>query len=119
MYGVTAEREIVDKGADIHAKDEYQKTPLHRLAENRNFSEHALLFGKFLIEKGANIRAAAKDGATPLHLAITGGNVGFTLPGEIVGESASFEGTPLHELIKHNRTRAAKIDPATGTNRPD
>ena len=50
---------LINKGADVNAKDEYDDTPLH-LSINRNIYE-------LLIAKGADVNAKNCSGCTPLH----------------------------------------------------
>jgi ankyrin repeat protein len=71
-YGnVSDARELIDAGADIHAKDEWQMTPLHLAAENGHTS-----VARLLIEKGhADRNAPNREGDTPLHLAAYHGHI--------------------------------------------
>ena len=52
------------KGADINARDEYERTPLHYHAQVNNVEKVALL-----LERGADIEAQDKYKNTPLHFA--------------------------------------------------
>ena len=56
-------RVLVDKGADIEARDEYQYTPLHRAADS-NPSADVI---RALVDKGADIDARDYWQNTPLH----------------------------------------------------
>jgi ankyrin repeat protein len=58
-------RELIAKGADANAKDEYGHTPLHEAVWNTNPSKNTIV--KILIEAGADINTADEDGWTPLH----------------------------------------------------
>ncbi len=61
---LTQVKGLLESGADINAKDGFQRTALH-WAVNRGFSEVA----RHLIAKGANVNAKDSDAFTPLHLA--------------------------------------------------
>jgi ankyrin repeat protein len=55
---------LIDKGANIHAKDVSEKTPLHHAAQYGH-----LKVVKLLLDKGADINARDKDNMTPSQLA--------------------------------------------------
>ncbi|MBI1669632.1 ankyrin repeat domain-containing protein [Capnocytophaga periodontitidis] len=55
---------LITQGADINARDEYERTPLHYHAQVNNVEKVALL-----LEKGADIEAQDKYKNTPLHFA--------------------------------------------------
>ncbi|MFD1885503.1 ankyrin repeat domain-containing protein [Paenibacillus wenxiniae] len=67
FYGMSPEwiRWLVEHGADIEARDEYGKTPLHSHA--RSWCGHAEL----LIELGADTEAVDRNLETPLFMAAT------------------------------------------------
>jgi ankyrin repeat protein len=56
------------EGIDVNAKDNEEKTPLHRAAMANNDRIEALL-----LDKGAALFAQDNDGSTPLHLAADDG----------------------------------------------
>jgi ankyrin repeat protein len=58
-------RLLIEKGADINARDKRGLTPLHRAADTRSAIETL----KLLLEKGADRSAKDKDGKTPLDYA--------------------------------------------------
>ena len=64
-WNVAVAKYLVSKGVDVHAKDNYGKTPLHNAAFTNNIE-----IVKYLVSKGANIHAKGNNGATPLNNAI-------------------------------------------------
>ncbi len=64
MGNLTQVQGLLESGADINARDGFQRTALH-WAVNRGYGQVARL----LIEKGANVNARDRDAFTPLHLA--------------------------------------------------
>lgn len=61
---------LINKGANVNARNMSQKTPLHFLASSMDDRELAEL----MIAKGADINARDKDGSTPLAYAIGNGH---------------------------------------------
>ena len=55
---------LITQGADINARDEYERTPLHYHAQVNNVEKVALL-----LERGADIEAQDKYKNTPIHFA--------------------------------------------------
>lgn len=55
---------LITQGADINARDEYERTPLHYHAQVNNVEKVALL-----LERGADIETQDKYKNTPLHFA--------------------------------------------------
>ena len=55
---------LITQGADINARDEYERTPLHYHSQVNNVEKVALL-----LERGADIEAQDKYKNTPLHFA--------------------------------------------------
>ena len=55
---------LIAQGADINARDEYERTPLHYHAQVNNVEKVALL-----LERGADMEAQDKYKNTPLHFA--------------------------------------------------
>ena len=56
---------LIDNGAEVNAKGNYDLTPLH-MAASRNSAEVA----KLLIDKGAEVNAQDAGGNSPLDLAM-------------------------------------------------
>ena len=78
-HPVRSQIDEIEKGADVNAKDTYNKTPLHCAVYNEN-----LEITQLLIANGAEVNATDKDGDTPLHWAIFKGNLEITQLLEIV-----------------------------------
>lgn len=64
MGNLTQVKGLIESGADINAKDGFQRTALH-WAVNRGYGPIA----RHLIEHGANVNAKDREAFTPLHLA--------------------------------------------------
>ena len=62
--------ELIQQGADVHARGYYGETPLHLVAKCGN-----LEVMKALLARGADIHALDEHGDTPLHYAVDGGVV--------------------------------------------
>ena len=54
---------LIEKGANIEAKDKNQHTPLYVASE-----EGYLPTVQYLIERGANVEAKTREGKNPLHI---------------------------------------------------
>ncbi|MBR5711866.1 MAG: ankyrin repeat domain-containing protein [Thermoguttaceae bacterium] len=61
---------LIDKGADVNAKDNRDATPLIVAADNNNFE-----IVKILVENGADVNAKNVDGFTALYSAARNGNL--------------------------------------------
>ena len=64
-------KNLIKKGADVHAKDRFEDTPLHIASKRKSNVEMA----KLLIEKGANVYAKDNKGVTSLDYARKTGNL--------------------------------------------
>ena len=54
---------LIERGADIHAKNDFGATPLH-IASAKD-----IRMVQLLLDKGANVHARDNEGNTPLHVA--------------------------------------------------
>lgn len=68
--GVEILKLLLASKADVNAKAEYQRTPLHFAAQSGN-----AVTVKLLIERKADVDAQQRDSKTPLHLAASKGHV--------------------------------------------
>ena len=59
---------LLDRGAEVNAKDNNLWTPLHEAISNKDTETAA-----FLLDRGADVNAADKNGRTPLHDAAADG----------------------------------------------
>jgi ankyrin repeat protein len=69
---------LIQKGADIHALDKFNSTPLRIAASNANSLENLDKFrqvAELLLKAGADINAASAAGNTPLHSIVKLGDV--------------------------------------------
>ena len=62
---------MIQKGADVNAKDNDQKTPLHHTISTPNGrrSSSSVEMAELLIQNGADVNATDKCNCTPLHVA--------------------------------------------------
>jgi len=105
---VTKVKELLKKGADVNAGDNYSWTPLHWVARDG----HADL-AKLLIERGANVNARDWRGTTPLHLATSNRDAGVTelliRNGADVNARDVDGSTPLHDAAFWGRASVVKL----------
>jgi ankyrin repeat protein len=101
-------QDLLDRGADVEAKDVDGWTPLH-IVTYRNSIETA----KLLIERGADVKAKDNDGWTPLHWASW--NNAIELAKLLIERGADVEAkdnrgrTPLDFAANCNHTEIAKL----------
>lgn len=108
---------LVEKGANINAKNRRQATPLHMAV----YEQHLSVI-KFLIKKGANIEANDIDGGTPLSWAAYVGKLSalkvLTTHGANIHSADHNQITPLHwacykdniEMVKFLIEQGADVD---------
>ena len=90
--------DLINKGANVDARDDDQRTPLHLAAE---YSSNASVI-EALLEGGANVDARDKHQCTPLHLACTGPVDKPSMVATLIALKANvhlvdkFTGSPLH-----------------------
>ncbi|KAK1770501.1 ankyrin repeat-containing domain protein [Phialemonium atrogriseum] len=100
---------LVEKGAEIDAKDGYGKTPLHWAAKNGHKA-----IARLLVEKGAEIDAKdGYDGRTPLHWAAKNGHEAIARllveKGAEIDTKDVDNRTPLHLAAENGHEAIARL----------
>ena len=99
---------LLEKGAEVNAKDNIGETPLHEAA-----SVNAADVAKVLINEAADINAKDKNGKTPLHEAasVNAADVAKVLINEAADVNAKDNDglTPLHSAAYLNAVNVAKV----------
>lgn len=100
---------LLDRGADVHAKNWSDWTPLHEAA-----SEGRTETAQLLLERGADVDAKDnRNGWTPLHRAAVGGRTETAKllleRGADVNAKDEADKTPLHWAAVWGRTKTAKL----------
>ncbi|XP_065335614.1 putative ankyrin repeat protein RF_0381 [Cloeon dipterum] len=96
---------LLDKSADIHAKDSNGRTALH-FAANRHRTINAFDFVQELLKRGADLSLRDNDGKNAFHHAIENYDVALfihELNGDLVKQRLNNGDTSLHLAIKLNR----------------
>ena len=91
----------LEKGADLGAKDEDGRTPLHRAAVCGGKVADDTVAVRLFLESGADVEAKAKHGRTPLHEAASIGHAAavkllLDLGADLKVADNQFGQTPLH-----------------------
>ncbi|KAJ5071635.1 ankyrin repeat [Anaeramoeba ignava] len=100
---------LIEKEADINAKNKENETPLHLICEYQQKKENLFEVIKYLIEKEADINAKNKENETPLHLICEFQNKENALEviKYLIGKGADVNAkndkneTPLHYALKY------------------
>ncbi|RYP08418.1 hypothetical protein DL764_001906 [Monosporascus ibericus] len=103
-----AARVLLDRGADVAAKDVEGGTPLYVAA----FNGHEAV-ARLLLDRGADVRAQKKDGLTPLQAATSNGYEAVTSMlldnGADVGAQKKDGLTPLHAAVFNGHEAVARL----------
>jgi ankyrin repeat protein len=69
---------LLDKGADVKARDRFQMTPLHRASYSYIQAQDLALIRR-LIDNGADVNARGYNGLIPLHQAAQSGGIAVAM----------------------------------------
>jgi ankyrin repeat protein len=67
-------RRLLEKGANVEARDIYGQTALHKATNEYQQQGKCVLMVRLLLEKGADVKAKDKDGDMALHKASRNGH---------------------------------------------
>jgi ankyrin repeat protein len=102
---------LLDGGANVNAKDNCDRTPLHRLLANGHNNQRDCLvsFVGLLLKRGAEVNAEDEDHATALHMAFNHRDL-YVAPvlldhGANPNEENNLGETLLHQLLKYKYFR--------------
>ena len=100
---------LLEKGANIEAKDFLGQTPLHSICE----SENRVQAMECLIDHGANIEAKNSNGRTPLHEAaysdnVEGVNLLLSRGANVKDNKKALRDVPRHYGVRQLLEEAAK-----------
>ena len=109
---------LITQGADINAKDEYERTPLHYHAQVNNVEKVALL-----LERGADINVKDEYDRTPLYYHAQVNNVEKVAllleKGADIESKAAYDETPLFAAGYHPEVTALLIAKGANINAKD
>jgi ankyrin repeat protein len=99
-------RFLLDRGADVNATHQYNRSALYDAA----FEGHVQVV-RLLLERGAKINAKTEEGNTALHAGLENSDVVKILleKGASVDARERMERTPLHEAAVNGHLEAAKL----------
>ena len=103
-----AAKVLLNRGADVHARDRNGNTPLHRAAVFNAFAT-----AEMLLNQGADVHAKNNKGSTPLHN--TGFNNAFATAEVLLNQGADvhaknkYGSTPLHRAAVFNASATAEV----------
>ena len=107
---------LVEKGADLNARNDDNRTPLHYVARKGHLN-----VVKYLVEQGANMEAVAIVNMTPLHIAAH--NDSLNIVKYLVEQGANKEAvdngnsTPLHFAASNDHLDVVKYLVEQGANK--
>ncbi|MDU8908853.1 ankyrin repeat domain-containing protein, partial [Wolbachia endosymbiont of Drosophila bocqueti] len=105
---------LIDKKAEINAKDRQGRTPLHWAA-----SKGGIEVVNALIEKGADVNAVNKYGDAPLRFAARDGHIDIVkalIQGGANVNARNSDGTPLHTAYGHEEIVKLLIEKGADVN---
>ena len=96
---------LVNRGADVDARDVNQCTPLHYACDKGNME-----LAMALVDRGADVDARSVDQCTPLHIACMKGNMEVAMAlvdrgADVNARNWPIQMTPLDYLSMENRNR--------------
>jgi hypothetical protein len=115
MGAVRVAQLLLESGADLTARTEFQKTPLFVACGNGKLD-----VARFLLERGSNPNVRDKDGWTPLHSAVRCGYLDVTRllldSGADVNVHKADRWTPMHLASANGHLDTAKLLVGRGAN---